>query len=217
MIDSHTDFPRHALEHPSPGGMPILNFTEFSMYAMEPWGGFGANPMPATIQQRWDLSQHIFAGGFPYSEGIYEDINKAILLQLYWRADRPAMDIVREYAAYEFSPDVADDVAKACAIMEECQEHYVDRAAGTYRLPKLKRPERYLDILRSAERDLGKRATERWRWRVLWLRASLDAELQASGGVPTDRSDECFTELTRIYHADNAEPWMTPPSRATLR
>ena len=65
-----------------PGGLPLLNFPDISMYGQNPWGGYGANPHPGRLQQRWDETKKKLSGGFPYSEGIYEDINKVICAQL---------------------------------------------------------------------------------------------------------------------------------------
>ena len=72
------------------GGLPLLNFPEISMWGNWPWGGVGANPLPARFQRLWDQVQHAVQGGFPYSEGIYEDMNKAVVAQFYWDAGRSA-------------------------------------------------------------------------------------------------------------------------------
>jgi len=234
MVDAHGDFPQFVIEHGAPAGLPILNFTEISMHAMTPWGGFGANPMPRTIQRRWDMSQHLLAGGFPYSEGIYEDINKAILFQLYWDPRKPALETVREYAAYEFAPDMAAEIAGAVERMEASMRHglaanlarqlwqeapSLDAQAleTPYVLPALSEPERYFGVLQAAEGEMTRVARDGWRWRVLWLRAALDAELHASGGRPTAKTEAYLSELTAIYHAEDAEPAVHPPTMAYLR
>ncbi|HUS48323.1 MAG TPA: hypothetical protein VM098_09390, partial [Phycisphaerae bacterium] len=118
MADDWGGFPEYPLRHGPPGGLPTLGFPEISMENMSPWGGFGANPRPAHWQHYADTTRDALAGSFPYSEGIFEDINKAICLQLNWDPGRRVDEIVREYAAYEFSPQVADDVAVAIALME---------------------------------------------------------------------------------------------------
>ena len=224
--DAGDDFPPYPLEHGVPGDLPMVSFPEISMYRMWPWGGYGANPLPAHLQRIWDSVGDRLAGGFPYSEGIFEDINKAICLQLNWDPGRRVDEIVREYAAYEFSPQVADDVAVAIALMESSMRHrptpqfrqYLEGAAPTfapssiaYDLPAATHPERYFGPLRRADARLPQRARQSWRWRVLWLRAALDVELHASGGRPTQQADEYFAELTRIYHADNAQFCTRPP------
>ena len=58
---------------------------------------------------------------------------------------------------------------------------------------------------------------ESWRWRLLWLRAAITAELRQTGGAMSDRLDGFFEELTAIYHADQAERPVCPPSRRAWR
>ena len=119
MADNFEDYPRYPLDKGVPGGLPLLNFPDISMYGQDPWGGYGANPHPGRLQQRWDETKDKLSGGFPYSEGIYEDLNKVICTQLYWEPDRPAIETVRDYAAFEFSPEVADDVTSVVKIFEK--------------------------------------------------------------------------------------------------
>ena len=59
-------------------------------------------------------------------------------------------------------------------------------------------------------------ARKAWRWRILYLRALLDEELCRSGGRPTEGSDGYFEELTRIYHAEQAELGVSPVGRRQL-
>ena len=50
-------------------------------------------------------------------------------------------------------------------------------------------------------------------WRVLMLRGLIDDVLFAADGVPTAATDSLFAELIRLYHAENAEPSVRPPTR----
>ena len=85
----------------SPGGLPLVGFPEISMRGMSPWGGFGANPTPQYVSREWNARKDVLAGGWPYSEGIYEDMNKVFFSQFYWSPDRPVAETLREYAAFE--------------------------------------------------------------------------------------------------------------------
>lgn len=58
---------------------------------------------------------------------------------------------------------------------------------------------------------LTPQAQKSWRWRQLYLRALLDAELKANGGKPNERCNEAFAELIKIYHAENAIGTVRPP------
>ena len=54
----------------------------------------------------------------PYSEGIYEDMNKVMCLQIYWQKSRTTEDILKEYLAFEYSPDVVEDLLQAVRLLE---------------------------------------------------------------------------------------------------
>jgi len=219
LVDSHGDFPKYPLEHGAPGGLPMINFPEISMLAMVPWGGFGANPMPTLFQRLWRSVSHVIDGGYPYSEGIYEDINKVLIIQFYWKKDADARDALREYIAYEFSPEIVDDVVEAVDILEE--NSFRSWNNGDFGLP-LERvvlppdagSERAHRLLETANSKLSPRARSSWRWRILYLRALIDNELYKNDGVPTPKCDEAFDELTRIYYADEAVLNLKPPARA---
>jgi len=225
LAESHTDFPRYPLDHGVPGGLPMVNFPEISMFGMSPWGGYGANPLPDRCRRLWDVCGRYLAGGFPYSEGIYEDINKVIYSRLYWDPGWRPEQALREYAAYEFSPEVADDVLAAATILERNHSHTWDIGRDgppevppsfTLAQPDAGSAEAYEKLAR-AERKLPDRARRSWRWRILLLRALIDRELYATGGRHSDAADAALTELTEIYCAQEAVPALRPPSRAAAR
>ena len=102
---------------PEDHGLPMIGFPEISMHGTFPWGGFGATPLTARARKKWDSVKKTHAGGFPYSEGIYEDLTKVVYSQLYW-SDRPVEETVKEYIAFEFSPDVVEDVAEVIKTLD---------------------------------------------------------------------------------------------------
>jgi hypothetical protein len=195
QADAHEDFPRFPLERGVPGGLPLLNFPEISMWGQAPWGGYGANPLPARLQRLWNQTERKLAGGTPYSEGIYEDINKAICSQFYWAPERLAVETVREYAAFEYSPDVADDVVK---VVEAFERNHLRGAIGPS-------AEETFDRVKSIEAKLTPQARAAWRWRILYLRALVDRELlKTHGRLEGKTLQQAFRELTVIYRAEHA-------------
>ena len=62
--------------------LPLIGFPEISMSGMFPWGGFGAHIMAARLERGWNGIKDVSSGGFPYSEGIYEDISKIVYSHL---------------------------------------------------------------------------------------------------------------------------------------
>ena len=220
-----------------PGGLPLLDFPEISMMGMTPWGGFGANAMPQFWGNYWAGARGQLAGGFPYSEGIFEDLNKVVLLQLYWDGQRAAVEIVREYIAAEFSPAVVADVAAAIALTEKnlgaelwftigdrdyMVYNFMAALQGgqayqlRYKLPTFSQAAECHELFKRAEVQLSPAARQSWRWRILAIRAALDDALAKGGPNPCAEYDELFEALSEIYHAKNAEEPVLPPSRAAV-
>jgi hypothetical protein len=206
-------------------GMPTVGFPEISMEGMFPWGGFGASPQPQRFQAAWNAVKDKKAGGYPYSEGIFEDINKVIWAQLYWNSAAPVADTLNEYIAYEYSPTVVDEARKVIAALE--QNHHYRWWPGELAGVKLQydwfpsrgvKPqadpgaeEAYVTVKRVDDR-LAPWARGSWRWRILYLRALLDSELKINGGKPTPACQKAFRELSKIYGlTDKADPVIRPP------
>jgi hypothetical protein len=217
QADSHETFPRYIMNNPVPGNLPLLNFPEISMWESWPWGGFGANPLPDRFQRLWNEVKDKVAGGAPYSEGIFEDINKVIYSQFYWNSDKPAIESVREYVSYEFSSEYADSIVEAITIMEK---NHGMRAAYKPGFPvKIKVPEtdygasKAYNLLKGVDTKLSQRTRQGWRWRILLLRAMFDFELRQGKGVPNEAVEAGFLELSLLYHAQNADASVRPPAK----
>ncbi|MEY3204442.1 MAG: hypothetical protein RLZZ21_773 [Planctomycetota bacterium] len=208
---------------PADTDKPIVGFPEISMHETFPWGGFGATPLTARAEAQWSAVKAQSRGGFPYSEGIFEDLTKAVYAQLYWN-DQPAAETVKEYIAFEFSPDVVEEVAGVVQTLE--QNHHWRWWPGKLEGVTLDlnwfpsrgaapRPdpgaEEAFATMERVDARLTPQARKSWRWRQLYLRALLDAGLKANGGKPDDRCNEAFAELIRIYHAEDANPAVRPP------
>jgi len=208
---------------PKDPGLPIFGFPEISMHGTFPWGGFGATPLTDRAQGQWNAAKGISRGGFPYSEGIFEDLTKVVYSQFYWN-DKPAAETVREYIAFEYSPDVVDEVAGVVKTLE--QNHHMRWWPGELEGVPLEmnwfpskgvKPqadpgaEEAYSTMKRVDKSLTLQAKNAWRWRQLYLRALLDAELKANGGKPNDRCNDAFAELIKIYHTENASGTIRSP------
>jgi hypothetical protein len=182
----------------------------------------------------WKPSRHLLSGGFPYSEGIYEDINKVITSQLYWKPSREIKDIIKEYAGYEFSWEYADRLTDMIIRLGDGAEWDLDNGLGLnvfvsapsaikditepvrdrkcYSLPSSDQSVQNTEDLKSVKGKLTPFTASSWRWRLLELRVLLEASLRKSGGRPTDETDRYFDELIRIYYARNADGCVYPPT-----
>lgn len=196
-----------------PAGIPVIGFPEISMHEMWPWGGFGANPQPVRFFKAWHDIKDSFVGGLPYSEGIFEDINKVLWTQMYWDSARSVDDILREYIAYEYASDAVNDVLNVIYTLE--QNHHFRWWPGELEGIKLTmdwfptkgcKPqadpgaEEAYALAKRVDTGLPEHARLAWRWRILFIRAMLDCELKINGGKPNEACMAGFRELMRIYH-----------------
>jgi hypothetical protein len=216
LADSHEDFPRYPLDAGVPGGRPLLNFPEISMWGNWPWGGVGANPLPARFQRLWEQVKPVVEGGFPYSEGIYEDMNKAVVVQFYWDREQSARATLEEYIAYEFGPGVTEDVLAVIDLLEVT-------AGRSY----TKQPVDVDQVRRAHELAEGVHARlpdwvkANWRWEILHLRAVLDRERFAGDGLETPVAEAAMLRLIEIYHCqmETDDPYhhrVRPPLRRAV-
>jgi hypothetical protein len=215
MADDYGDlFPPYPLRHGVPGGFKMVGFPEISMYNSNPWGGYGANPFPAHIQSLWDQASKYLSGGFPYSEGIFEDLNKAVMAQCYWNPAKPVSETVREYLVSIGITDT-DKAARAVEILENALPHFINTENGTRRVScgNMENAVMAEQIFKDIDAELPEWAKSAWRWRILFLRATIDAELARNNFNITTICDDAFNELTDIYHAQQAECYVAPPVR----
>ena len=216
LVDGYRAFPEYPLRHGVPGGFPVVGFPEISMEGNGPWGGYGANPRPCHWAEYWRQARHLQTGNFPYSEGIYEDINKFLMLQLNWSPDREVDDILREYARGWFGPDTVDDFVVACRMMENDEGTAFAADRKSFRnaggLPDAEKCE---ELVARMDGRLPEAARQSWRWRLVRLRARIDAELRRTGLRFSGALDEAFAELSSLYCADSrtARGCVLPPSR----
>ena len=205
-------------------GLPVVGFPEISMYNATPWGGFGANPIPRRIRHIWDICKPEMQGGFPYSEGIYEDINKYIISRLYWHGDYDTGAALKEYAGAYFGRDQAGEIAECLSGMEQTLLRHmaldsaaVDLYTGNLSpgaLAVIQNPASCGEIygrIKKCDAALRSEARASWRWRIIYLRAKIDDELSSNGFAETKACREAYGELIEIYHAQNADPWVRPP------
>ena len=183
---------------------PIIGFPEISMCGTIPWGGYGTNPIPNLLQELWDRDGDKLVGGWPYSEGFYEEINKVVMLRLY-RDGQRATDTVREYLAYEFklSGEMLDKVHQAIMDMEETL--YRGFEPG-HRYP-VEKPDKILEIEKAiieADAILADDVRDGKKWQMIYLRAVIDGELYRNDFKRNEKVLEYFNKIIEICHLENS-------------
>lgn len=214
-------FDAYLKQHGVPGDLPLIGFPEISMFATQPYGGWGANPQPDYMQSIWDEAGDLFSGGFPYSEGIYEDMNKVVCFSLYWNRRLSADDAVKAYIAYEYSPLFVEHIFNA---VKKMQSTYLRRTVGADRQTPPGENARFViqnpegieetwDILSRIDKQLEPRVRKAWRWRVLYLRSLIDYELLKHDFQVSGRCEEALTELEQMYYAARASTAVAPMTK----
>ena len=218
----------------SPGGLPVISFPEISMCDITPWGGYGANPMPRMLQSFWQEGRSKLAGFQAYSEGIYEDFNKIVCLQLGWDPSRSTDEILKEYFRFNFGTEPGPEFIRAVGILEknlfhnaQVEQNGKEYCAYTLTSADPAKPwtirhqikadadtEEVVRIVREEELRLPDWARKSWRWRLIRIRAELDSELHRHDGVASETAEKYFDEIGNIYRLDleQTTPALTPPS-----
>jgi len=240
LADSHERFPRFPLEQGVPGGLPLLNFPEISMWGMFPWGGFGANPLIRRFTRLWGEVAHLADGGFPYSEGIFEDLNKAAYAHFYWTGDTDCRAFLEDYFHFQCGGTEGGQFRHLLDLLESnhAPSWMTDSIVRKWGKPdgalplngypgeavRYPRPQadanraaEALALCRRLELSLPEWGRQSWRWRLIALRAQLDHELLRNGDQPTEACQAAFRELQDLYAAQNAEAAVAPPLKDVVR
>lgn len=220
IIDSHGDFPKYPLEHKLPREVSIITFPEISMWGREPWGGFGAIAMPSRFERLFRQCEKVVSGYMFYSEGLFEDINKVTVTQLYVDPSRNWRDIVREYCRYELPGVDPDKFLELVVHLENGQvlPNFEKRSptvanVGRGDIPHfndfegrcrycLEEAEKAEKLAAEIEKSMSPSRRANWRWRQIRLRTIIDLSVNTERKWNTPIADKAYEELVRLYHAD---------------
>ncbi|UBM57181.1 hypothetical protein LAG90_10145 [Marinilongibacter aquaticus] len=122
------------------------------------------DPQPLRFQNIFIQTQAYTDGFVSYSDGIHDDLNKMLWSQLGMQSQSDLRDIVVDYANYFLSSPSAELAADALFALETNWVGAIKTNGGINATLGL------WDSL-SAEHNVD----ENWRWKMYWVRASLDA------------------------------------------
>lgn len=212
-------------------GVRILGFPEISMEGATPWGGFGAVATPKRLHRVFPIMGDRQSGGYAYSEGIFEDLNKITVLS-YDMGNSTPEDDARDYFRTYFSEAAAEKAVELVECLETDHYRYRLNADGTENdypsdeyvevLPRFvlrctDKVDRAAELIRELEAILPERIRTSDRFRMLALRAEIDAELARTGGEMTARTEAAAEELERIFYADRADCCVSPITERAIR
>lgn len=208
-IVAEPQYARYPFEHGFP--RPLIGFPEISMFHASPWGGYGANPMPALIGRLWRENGEKMAGGYPYSEGFYEDLNKIIVLR-YYRDNQSAEITVKEYLSYYFGMEgeLLEKTYAAVLDMEETLERSLDWEEHRYVIARPEKVPAVEKAILEVHEELCEEIRESKRWQMIYLRAMIDGELVRSDFYRNDKVMGYYKRLIELSHLQNSGKWTRP-------
>ena len=212
MIDAHGDFPKYPLEHKLPRDIPVVTFPEISMWGRYPWGGYGAIAMPQHFEDLFRQCEKLVSGFMFYSEGLSEDLNKAVVTGLYVDPSARWQGIVRDYARYHFPGVDPEKFVRFAELLES--SHCVP--GNCWKLNSFVQPEAELDayeakakavaaMARELDGEILPRLKNSWRWRLLMLRAEVDEIMSAARDYFAPALAKPYAEIRRIYRSAGEE------------
>ena len=145
-------------------------------------------------------------GGFPYSEGMWENLNEFFCVSHYSGAYESTTDALRDYIRYYFGIKDTEKLVRAIQLMEATLWRKTELAPdGRLRVtPYVPAAIREIyKIITEIDATLPEAVKKDARWRIIYLRAVVDFEISTHENIPLNsaRAQSCFRELWDIYHA----------------
>jgi hypothetical protein len=150
-------------------------------------GRESVNPRPAGYAAIFSQTSGYTNGFITYSEGVNDDVNKAVWSALGWDPGLEPREILVDYARAYFSPDVAERAADAILALENnWRGPLIDNGAVEGTLHEWQQMQEAAPGLET-----------NWRWQMCQLRANYDAYLRRRLLNETRLESEANTVLAR--------------------
>jgi hypothetical protein len=138
------------------------------------WGVIGAQPLPTMITYYLrDGLKNGVTGLMIYSEGIYDDFNKAFAAQVAWDPSTTAQEIARQYANYFWGNSIGEEFWE---IVRRSEKGWVDPRIAWQKHQFIDVPVLAEDLERSTlllAARLSPETRASWRWQVFEYRARI--------------------------------------------
>ena len=158
-------------------------------------GREAVNPRPIFYSQ---LIRYLipFTDGFiSYSDGVHDDVNKAVWSQLTWDPSKPVRDVLVEYSRFFFGPRIAEKAADGILALENNWEGDLSENGS-------------VDTTYVYWSDLNHKLPERrdnWRWLCLLLRTNYDYYTRHRLLFENDLEEEANQVLAQVRKTGSSE------------
>ena len=226
LLETRDDYPEvfYPVEHDQPTvHTKLLTFPDVSMVGVTPWGGFGAICTPKMMRRQEMASAAHCDGGYLYTEGIFDDINKVYTLGLYWDRDRTDEETLSDYCGYEYRGIDPDDFIR---LIERIEAGHLCTNRFDHKRCDLADCDAAWELAQKMNDAAAPDTQSCWRWRIVYIRAYLDMVRYhscAEAGWPLEkkksnwmrfwrrflehdeRAQEYLLELIRLYKAQEVD------------
>jgi hypothetical protein len=177
------------------------------------WMGFlGANVYTTRIADFVidAYNRGIRDGVYPYTEGIFSDLNNVVSTSIAYDPQKPASEVVFNYCRFYFGEEAAPIAAKLINLINDDTKDFDSWVP----VLDLERNKRMVELAKAAEDEMPDWATRSWRWQIIAARAHLGCQAaqwlvrakEASTLPPAKRTsamEELNRELDRLEAASN--------------
>ena len=195
--------------------IPQISFPEISMYSCVPWGGYGASVLTDFLETTNQKTATLYRGGYPYSEGIFEDANKFIQLGLFAGEFAHAADALRKYVHFTFCCEdeaLFDAIRRTETALARTRTRTEEGIRVT--IADTSDVDFVWETMERYNASLPKSVTQSRAFRLFYLRALIDREIARNDGYAnrSAAAQAAMREINVIYHADETtNPWVKAP------
>ena len=220
---SEGNLPECIKKHGVPDGIKFVDFPEISMRSTQPWGGFGGTVDGDYLEKSNNVMDGQNAGGFPYSEGIFESVNKFVELCCFYSGRyKDAKEAIKAFARLNYccgEDDLAEALIKiekhhTSLISEDGNKETVGNERRLYLSYDSSDIEFIYETFEKYNKLLPEKITSSRDFRLYYLRSVIDYELLKADGIASNspRCKECFEELKKLYYVcDETLECVRPP------
>jgi len=173
----------------------VITFFDISMIGG--WSGFGANPFPKRLDIFFsNMRANGINGGMAYTEGLFDDINKVLVLQHHW-GEYSSESILKEYAKWYFNADkkAQQTIAGILFDMEsEWSDIYSNWNHHLTTNPQLKIKNR----VEKLEGSLSENIKAMWRWKLIHSRANIAQIATEISGLKGSGFDQFVVKINGL-------------------
>ena len=194
----------------TPAAIPQISFPEISMYSCVPWGGYGASVLTNFLETTHQKTATLYRGGYPYSEGIFEDANKFIQLGLFSGDFAHAADALHAYVRFTFccaDETICEELFEAIRRTETALARTRTRTEEGIRvtIEDTTDIDFVYETLQKYNATLPKSVTQAPAFRLFYLRSIIDREIVRNDGYAnrSAAAQAAMREINVIYHADD--------------